>query len=324
MQVNGNVNFTGTLTVQGRDIKTLNDDHYELGLILIRGLIGGGYVGGSVWNTFTTLKYMTDTWGTSPSTLTFSTNYGGWASSHVAGYVMQGNATAVNKIIFASEVVTTTSSRTNGSYSPSLIQQGVGFETTGVPYGRYAYTCGNNGSTSYDKLDFTTDSMTAASDANIGTQPHAFGWFDKEYGWNYSSYGNYTKIFPFATETWSTLTTTNSPNSLGMPGNQLEKGVNTKKGKAYMGGVSSWINNTFFQFRNNISTYTINYGSQSAPNCEHAGTMGQNHGYLAGGYQSNLGQNAHTDKVMYDTDTMIQIADAPRSLSSASPTWSPI
>jgi hypothetical protein len=52
--------------------------------------------------------------------------------------------------------------------------------------------------------------------------------------------------------------------------------------------------------------------------------MGQNHGYLAGGYQSNLGQNAHTDKVMYDTDSIIQIADAPRSLSSASPMWSPI
>jgi hypothetical protein len=33
MQVNGNVNFTGTLTVQGRDIKTLNEDHNELGLI---------------------------------------------------------------------------------------------------------------------------------------------------------------------------------------------------------------------------------------------------------------------------------------------------
>jgi hypothetical protein len=323
MQVNGNVNFTGTLTVQGRDIKTLNDDHYELGLILIRGLIGGGYIGASIWNTITTLKYMTDTWGTSPSALTFVNYYGGWASSHVAGYVMQGSGAAVNKVIFASEVVTTTSSRTNASYSPSLIQQGVGVESTGMPYGRYAYTCGN-GSTSYDKLDFVTDSMTARSDANIGTQSHAFGWFDREYGWNYSSYGSYTKIFPFATETWSALTTTNSPNSLGMPGSQLEKGVNSKKGKAYMGGTSGWINNTFFQFRNNISTYTINYGSQTAPNCEHAGTMGQNHGYLAGGYQSNLGQNAHTDKVMYDTDTMIQIADAPRSLSSASPMWSPI
>ena len=45
---------------------------------------------------------------------------------------------------------------------------------------------------------------------------------------------------------------------------------------------------------------------------------------MAGGYQSNLGQNAHSDKVKYDTDTIINIADAPRSLSSGSPMWSPI
>jgi predicted transcriptional regulator len=45
---------------------------------------------------------------------------------------------------------------------------------------------------------------------------------------------------------------------------------------------------------------------------------------MAGGYQSNIGQNAHTDKVKYDTDTIINIADAPRALSSGSPMWSPI
>ena len=36
MQVNGDINFTGALTLQGRDIKQFLDSHYELGLVLVR------------------------------------------------------------------------------------------------------------------------------------------------------------------------------------------------------------------------------------------------------------------------------------------------
>ena len=119
------------------------------------------------------------------------------------------------------------------------------------------------------------------------------------------------KVTPFANETFSVLSTTNSPGNMGLPGGQLEKGLNSKKGKAYVAGNSGWFNNTIFQFRNNISTWTVNFGSQTQPNTEHAGTMGQNHGYLAGGYQGGgYNQNAHTDKVFHNTDTVVQIADA--------------
>jgi len=48
--------------------------------------------------------------------------------------------------------------------------------------------------------------------------------------------------------------------------------------------------------------------------------MGQNFGYWAGGY--NGSQNAHTDRQNYNNDTVVNIADAPRALSSASPMWS--
>ena len=321
MQVNGDINFTGTLTLQGRDIKAYMDNHYELGLVLVRGLIGGGYVGSSVWNTLTRLPYATDAWATSSNTLTFTTNYGGWASAHNYGYVMQGSGAPVNKVGYANETVTATASRNNGSYSPSSFQHGVGYETTGVAYGTKAYIFAG-GSGSYDQLSFTTDSMTNASGAP-STQ-HAYAWFDKEYGYYYNSPNNATWIYPFANETFTTLSTTNSPGGLGLPGGQLEKGVNTKKSKAYICGNSGWINNTIFQFRNSIVTWTTNFGSQTQPNCEQAGTMGQNHGYLAGGYQSGYNQNAHTDKVFYNTDTVVNIADAPRALSSASPMWSPI
>jgi hypothetical protein len=50
--------------------------------------------------------------------------------------------------------------------------------------------------------------------------------------------------------------------------------------------------------------------------------MGQTHGYFAGGYNCSDGQNAHSDKINYTLDTVIQIADAPRQISSASPMWS--
>ena len=322
MQVNGDINFTGNLTLQGRDIKSILDNHYELGLVLVRGLIGGGYVGSSIWNNITLLPYATDSWATSSNTLTFTTKYGGWASAHAFGYVMQGGGSAaMNKVVFANETVTSVAGRNYSVDTPSSFQHGVGYETTGVPFGTKAYVFAG-GTTNYDKISFTNDSSTAASSGP--STGHAYGWFDKEYGYYYNSPNNATWIYPFATETFSTLSTTSSPGALGMPGGQLEKGLNSKRGKAYVAGNSGWINNTIFQFRNSITTWTTNYGSQTQPNCEHAGTMGQNHGYLAGGYQSGYNQNAHTDKVYYNTDTVVNIADAPRSLSSASPMWSPI
>jgi hypothetical protein len=69
-------------------------------------------------------------------------------------------------------------------------------------------------------------------------------------------------------------------------------------------------------------TWSINSGSQTRWNNEHSGVMGQTHGYFAGGYNCTDGQNAHTDKINYTLDTVIQISDAPRQLSSASPMWS--
>jgi len=326
MQVNGDINFTGALTLQGRDIKQFLDNHYELGLVLIRGLIGGGYVGASIYSNLTTIQMATDSWGTSANSLTQGVKYGGWASAHSNGYVFlnqQDSRTGNNKIAFANETITAIGARTYSGSAPSTMQHGVGYETTGTAFGTKAYTCGTE-STGYDKLTFSTDTFTSATDGNIPQNYHSVAWFDKEYGYHCAMATNRTAIYPFANETWSTLATTGSPNGLGSPTSYLEKGVNSKKGKFYLAGNNSWINNTIFQFRNTIATWTVNSSNQTAPNCETAGVMGQIHGYMAGGYQSNLGQNAHSDKVKYDTDTIINIADAPRSLSSGSPMWSPI
>jgi hypothetical protein len=49
--------------------------------------------------------------------------------------------------------------------------------------------------------------------------------------------------------------------------------------------------------------------------------MGMNWGYFAGGYSCTDGQNAHSDKINYNIDTIVQITDAPRSASSGSGMW---
>lgn len=324
MQVNGDINYTGTLTLQGRDIKQFLDNHYELGLILIRGLIGGGYVGSSVWTNITLLSYATDAWATSAKTLTFATNYGGWASAHNYGYVWQGGGVAGNKVQLAVETTTAIGNTSYTLSSPTSVQHGVGYDTNGVAFGTKAYIVGN-GSTSYSSLLFSTDAYTNISDGSVPTTSHGYGWYDRDNAWAFASASNYTRAMNFANETWMSLSTVNTPISLGMPQSQLEKGLTTKKGKAYVAGNNSWLDNRIHQYRNSINTWTINYGSQTQPNCEQAGTMGQNHGYLAGGYQCcGYNQNAHTDKVYHNTDSVVNIADAPRSLSSASPMWSPI
>jgi hypothetical protein len=326
MQVNNPVSFTGNLRVGGRDITSLMDDTYETGLTLIRGLIGGGYVGGSINTAITTLKYPTDTWGTSSATLTQATKYGGWASAHTAGYVYlntQDGSVGNNKLVFSSESLSTLGNRTYSSGSPSSLQQGVGYDGTGVAFGTKAYTCGN-GNTGMDILTFATDTFTSTTDSNIMQAAYHVAWFDRDYGYAWS--GSATYIMTFATETWAAYSTTSSPTSLGWGAGSayLEKGLNSKRGKFYLTTDGSTSDTRIFQFRNIIGLWALNAYNQTLQNCENGGTMGQAWGYLAGGYNTSTGQNAHTDKIYYETDNIVNISDAPRALSSSSPMWSSI
>jgi len=326
MQVNNNISFTGNLRVGDRDITSLIDDTYENGLILIRGLIGGGYVGGVINTAITTLKYPTDTWGTSGAVITQATKYGGWASAHTAGYVMlntQDGSVGNNKLIFASETVSTIGNRTYSSGSPNSLQQGVGYDGIGAAFGAKAYTCGN-ANTGMDILTFATDTWSSTTNGSIMQAAYHATWFDRDYGYGWDASNTY--IMTFATESWATYSTTNTPRTFGW-GNgaaYLEKGLNTKRGKFYLTTDGSTSDTKMYQFRNNIATWALNAYNQTLQNCENAGTMGQAYGYLAGGYNTSTGQNAHTDKVYYDTDNIVNIADAPRALSSASPLWSSI
>ena len=124
-----------------------------------------------------------------------------------------------------------------------------------------------------------------------------------------------TRRYPYATETWGTISC--SPNyttSLGAWG----KGLPTKDAKSYVIGDN--VTFPFMKFMHITYSYQTNPYNQTLANGEQSPVMGQNHGYWAGGY--NGVQNAHTDRIEYPTDTVINIPDAPRSLSSGSPMWS--
>ena len=74
------------------------------------------------------------------------------------------------------------------------------------------------------------------------------------------------------------------------------------------------------KFMHLTESYVTNAYAQTLDNDEQPTVMGQSHGYFAGGY--NGVQNAHTDRVESNTDSVIKILDAPRALSAGAPMWS--
>lgn len=319
MIVYGRLNFTGTMQYNG---STLNleyiADDYKNGLTLTKGYIGGGYIGSSVWTVVTTIQNSTDTWGTSANaSLRSGLYYGGWASSHINGYMFWCGGSNINqKMPFSTETCANIADRNYGSgNSSSQIQHGIGYNTDGTFYGTRAYTLANASSTNYDKLNFMADTWVAASDGNIATgTAYTQAWFDKQYGFSLGSDG-VTRRYPFSTESWGTISPApNYTTSLGAWG----KGLPTKDAKSYVIGDN--VTYPFMKFMHLTYSYVTNAYNQTLANGENCPIMGQNHGYWAGGY--NGAQNAHTDRVESNTDTVINIPDAPRALSSGSPMWS--
>ena len=321
MIINGGLNFTGTMKYNGSalNLEYIADD-YRNGLTLTKGYIGGGYISNAGWTVVTTIQNSTDTWGTSANAnLSTAFRYGAWASSHINGYVMYadfGSYLMNKKMAFSNETVSAIGNRSYGSSNPYFFQHGIGYNPDGTFYGTKAYSTANS-STNYDILSFTSDTWSTKSDANIYSANYAvycWAWFDKNYGFSVAS-DNVTRRYPFSTETWATLScapdVTYSMSAWG-------KALPTKDAKTYVhiGDIRS----PFMKFMHLTSSYVTNAYSQTLNNDEQSPVMGQSHGYWAGGY--NGAQNAHTDRVEYNTDTVIQINDAPRALSSGAPMWS--
>lgn len=334
-----------SLRHNGREVFGYSQDSYKYSLNLIRGFIGGGYIGGVIYNQVTKLAFATDAWSTMSNNLNKAIKYGGWASSLVNGYVyhnVQNGDVTNDRVNFPTDSVQSIANRPNGAGgSPSSTQEGVGFTASQLPsyqgdvyntvatYGTKAFEMGKGGSL-MDILTFSTETWATESGAPSGQ--YGVGWFNKDYSYMFaSSYGGnntVTNRMPHTTRSWVQISTTSSPGALGLPAGGAEKGVNSKYNKFYLAG--NWggsycggsDGNRIFQFRMDTDTWSINTGSQTRWNNEHSGVMGQTHGYFAGGYNCTDGQNAHSDKINYTLDTVIQIADAPRQISSASPMWS--
>jgi hypothetical protein len=318
MKVYGTIDFTGTMFYNGSPLADeYISDTYKHGLSLTKGYIGGGYISNAGWTVVTTIQNSTDTWGTSANAnLVTPHRYGGYFSSHINGYILYGDGSyRINKkMSFSTEIVTDIGNRSYGNY-PSTIQHGIGYNPNGVMFGSKGYTLANN-STNYEKFTFNTDSWATASDGNIftGDQTYAQSWFDKDYGWSLSNDG-ITRRYEYSSETWATRSP--SPNYTLTP-SVWGKGLPTKDGKSYVhpGNIVA----PFMKFMHTTESYMTNPYDQTLNNDEQPTVMGQNHGYFAGGY--NGVQNAHSDRVEYNTDTVINIPDAPRALSAGCPMYS--
>ena len=321
MKVYGEIDYTGTLTKGGQalGLEYIVDDYLH-GLNLTKGYIGGGYISNAGWLVVTTIQNSTDTWGTSSAaSLRAALRYGGWFSSHDNGYILWSDGNLFNqRMAFSTEICSNIANRNYGSNNSTVcIQHGIGFMggADGLAYGTKGFTLANNSSTNYDKFNFSSETWVAASDANIATQTsYTQAWFDKLYGWSLGSDG-VTRKYPFSTETWGAVTA--NPNYTLTP-SYWGKGLPTKHNKSYVhpGGIVAG----FMKFIHTTDSYQTNPYSQTLNNDEQSPVMGQNHGYWAGGY--NGAQNAHSDRVEFNTDTVINIPDAPRALSSGSPMWS--
>jgi hypothetical protein len=318
MIINGGLNFTGTMKYNGSqlNLEYIADD-YRNGLTLTKGYIGGGYISNAGWTVVTTIQNSTDTWGTSANAaLGTPHRYGATFSSHINGYILYGDGSyRINKkMAFSTESVTDIANRSYGNY-PCSIQHGVGYNSDGTFYGTRGYTLANS-SSNYEKFTFPSDTWTTASDGNIftGDQSYCESWFDKHYGWSLANDG-VTRRYTFSSETWATRSP--SPNytqTLSYWG----KGLSTKDAKSYVhaGGIAF----PFMKFMHLTESYVTNPYAQTLDNDEQSPVMGQSHGYWAGGY--NGAQNAHTDRVESNTDTVIKILDAPRALSAGAAMWS--
>jgi hypothetical protein len=333
-----------TLKHNDRPVFAFLTNTYRFDLNLIRGYVGGGYIGSTLYSNILRLLYATDSWSYMASSLNKAIKYAGWASAMSNGYTyhnVQNGDTTNDRVNFATDTVQAIAVRPNGAGgSPSSCQHGIGYLPSALPsaqggtyntlasYGTKGFEVGK-GTTYMDILLFASETWTSTTGAPVGQ--YAVGWFDKDYSFQFASaYGGSTTVtnkMPHSTEVWTTVSTNSNPGALGMPGSGAEKGVNSKQDKFYLAGnwggsyCSGTDGNRIFKFVNTTSTWTVNSGSQTRWNNEHAGLMGMNWGYFAGGYNCTDGQNAHSDKINYNIDTIVQITDAPRSASSGSGMW---
>jgi len=171
----------------------------------------------------------------------------------------------------------------------------------------FAWICGG-GSTNVDKFNYDNETMATSSMSgginNGNAQSALSGFSDQHYGYWYHE--SASQKITFASDTFTTTSTNNSPSSgqwasTTTNGGQ-QKGISSKMRYAYAGNEGGY--NAGYNLRrwNLVTDTNLGTFSKPQPNCgEENFTMGQNHQYMLGNYDGL--QNNESWKIVYATDT---------------------
>lgn len=285
---------------------------YKNETILEQGTAGGGYVGSSTYNTISRIIHSNDIVTEDAVTMTFTNKYGAHHATYLYAYYHQGGGTATCKQSWATGAVTSVTARTNSWTSPNSTQPGPKLDNT-----KGLILSGTSG----EYVTFSTDTWTLGLGAPT-SQGYGDGAFGQSYGYTYT-YGSSVQKINWGTSTWSG---TSSGNHISAAGN-YGKTLNSKWNKFYYMGDNSSATYGIVSGYNMSTDAWYNTNSNIGTWSEGTGLMGQDWGYMVGGYNVNAGtQGSYTTKTFYANDTNLYsaLATSTRALSSSAGTWGPI
>jgi hypothetical protein len=178
---------------------------YKNEVILQQGPVGGGYVGASIYNTITRINTVTDVTSEMAQTLTFTTNYGGWASSYQYAYYFQGASTGANRQDWATHTNISITSQPTGWTSPNSSQPGPKMTNT------FAVLMSG---TSSQYLTFSTNTWTSGGYNPASSQGYGGGSFGQNYGYTYT-YGSNVNYINWSSGSWTQTSSGNHINGGG-------------------------------------------------------------------------------------------------------------
>jgi hypothetical protein len=304
---------------------------YKNEVIIEQGTVANGYVNSSIYNTIHRVVHAQDVIQLMTQTTPFTSKYGGWHSTYTNAYYHQGNnqdstsevtqGTATQD--WATFTVTTLATRPtlNGSAMNSLQPGPKTQNTFGVLNGGSSGTSGSLGV----YLTFATNTWATGYAPPTATN-YGWGMFGQNYGytWNYGE-GSGTYKMNWSTQTWS-LSAGNPSTAVG---GSLGKALNTKWNKFYHIGDSA-SSTGVSKYNTTSDAYSTCTTVETNPQVEHGAMMGQDWGYLLGGYGPSgtwAGQNVYSMKMMYVSDSIVRQGtrlDGLNALSSSNACWGPM
>lgn len=296
---------------------------YKNETIIEQGTVANGYVGSSIYNTIHRIVHSQDILQLMTQTTPFTSKYGGWHSTELYAYYHQGNNEGATtqgaaKQSWATAAMTTLTNRaTLTGNAMNSTQPGPKLSNTvGVLLQ----------STSSCYISFATDAWVIGGYNISGGTNYGWGTFGQNYGYTWNSGYSNTYKLNWGNSTWAAGA--GSPSAGGT--SSLGKALNTKWEKFYHVGDQGTQQTSASKHNNSNDTWTSLTTTQINPQVEQSMCMGQDWGYLLGGYGPSgswSGQNAYSQKMMYVSDTISRTGtrmDGANALSSGNACWGPM